>query len=69
MGRAESAFLTRLSVLPWRERGGVRGEARCGRSVGRRAAGVYIGAFGGRIWRFARANWGQVGALWLDVGD
>ena len=37
--------------------------------MGRRAAGMYIGDFGGRIWRFARANWGKVGALWYDTGD
>ena len=51
MGRVASALLSRLSVLPCRERGGVRGEARSGRSVGRRAAGMYMGDFGGRIWR------------------
>ena len=39
---------SRLSVLPWTERGGVRGEARGGRSVGRSAAGTYMGVFGGR---------------------
>ena len=49
---------SRLSVLPWTERGGVRGEAREGRSVGRSAAGTYIGVFGGRNWRVAMGgNW------------
>ena len=49
---------SRLSVLPWTERGGVRGEARGGRSVGRRAAGTYMGVFGGRSWRVASGdNW------------
>lgn len=36
-------FSTRESELPWRERGGVRGCERSGRSVGRRAAGMYCG--------------------------
>ena len=47
---------SRLSVLPWTERGGVRGEGRGGRSVGRSAAGTYIGVFGGRNWRVARGG-------------
>lgn len=55
MGRPDSAPL-RLSVLPWTERGGVRGDGRGGRSVGRSAAGTYIGVFGGRIWRVARGG-------------
>lgn len=64
IGRFGSA-LSKLSVLPWTERGGVRGEGR-GRSVGRRAAGTYIGDFGGRIWRLARGNW----KAWLgEVGE
>ncbi len=57
--------LSKLSVLPWTERGGVMGEGR-GRSVGRRAAGTYIGDFGGRIWRLVRGNWK---ALLGEVGD
>ena len=55
MGRLDSAP-SKLSVLPWTERGGVRGEARGGRSVGRNAAGTYIGVFGGRSWRVARGG-------------
>lgn len=47
-GRLSPPVRSRLSVLPWRLRGGVRGEGRCGRSVGRRAAGTYMGDFGGR---------------------
>jgi len=39
---------SRLSVLPCTLRGGVRGEARCGREVGRRAAGMNMGDLGGR---------------------
>lgn len=54
-GRLDSAP-SRLSVLPWTERGGVRGEARGGRSVGRSAAGTYMGVFGGRSWRVARGG-------------
>lgn len=57
IGRLDSAP-SRLSVLPWTERGGVRGEARGGRSVGRSAAGTYIGVLGGRSWRVDRGeNW------------
>lgn len=52
MGCLDSAP-SRLSVLPWTERGGVRGEARGGRSVGRSAAGTYMEVFGGRNWRVA----------------
>ena len=48
----ESMFV-KLSVLPSMLRGGVRGEGRGGRSVGRRTAGVYIGDLGGRSWRVA----------------
>ena len=54
-GRPDSAW-SRLSVLPWTERGGVRGEGRGGRSVGRSAAGTYMGVFGGRNWRVARGG-------------
>ena len=57
IGRLDSSP-SRLSVLPWTERGGVRGEARGGRSVGRSAAGTYMGVFGGRSWRVASGeNW------------
>lgn len=55
IGRPNSAP-SRLSVLPWMERGGVRGEGRGGRSVGRSAAGTYMGVFGGRSWRVARGG-------------
>ena len=55
IGRLDSAP-SRLSVLPWTERGGVRGVARGARSVGRRAAGTYIGVFGGRNWRVAKSG-------------
>ena len=55
IGRLASAP-SRLSVLPWTERGGVRGEGRGGRSVGRSAAGTYMGVFGGRSWRVARGE-------------
>ncbi len=59
IGRRDSAP-SRLSVLPWTERGGVRGEARGGRSVGRSAAGTYMGVFGGRSCRVARGgNWDE----------
>lgn len=54
-GRRDSVP-SRLSVLPWTERGGVRGEGRGGRSVGRSAAGTYMGVFGGRSWRVARGG-------------
>lgn len=47
---------SKLSVLPCMLRGGVRGDARCGRSVGRRAAGMYMGDLGVRDWRFARGR-------------
>lgn len=33
------------------------GEERCGLSVGLRAAGTYIGHFGGRSWRVWAARW------------
>lgn len=56
MGRLDAAA-SRLSVLPWTDRGGVRGEARGGRSVGRSAAGTYMGVFGGRSWRLIGGNW------------
>ena len=55
IGRPDSVP-SRLSVLPWTERGGVRGEGRGGRSVGRSAAGTYMGVFGGRSWRVARGG-------------
>lgn len=64
MGRFGAA-LSRLSVLPCTERGGVRGAGR-DRSVGRRAAGMYIGDLGGRICRFARGSWN---ALLGEVGE
>lgn len=54
IGRLGSA-LSKLSVLPWTECGGVKGEGRS-RSVGRRAAGTYMGDFGRRIWRLARGS-------------
>ena len=63
-----SAF-SRLSVLPWTERGGVRGEGRFGRSVGRRAAGTYMGDLGGRSWRFARGRFGKVDGCEGEAGD
>lgn len=40
-GRLGRNFLSRLSVLPWTLRGGVRGWDRGGGSVGRSAAGRY----------------------------
>ena len=61
--------LSRLSVLPWMERGGVSGEGRCGRSVGRNAAGTYIGDFGGRNWRFASGRLGKVPGLGGETGE
>lgn len=65
-GRLGLVLSSRLSVLPWTERGGVRGEGRYGLSVGRRAAGMYIGALGGRSWRLARGR----PKAWLgDIGD
>lgn len=57
--------LFKLSVLPWTERGGVRVPGR-NRSVGRRAAGTYMGDFGGRIWRLASGSWN---ALLGEVGE
>lgn len=45
---------SRLSVLPLRLRGGVRGDCLCGLSVGRSTAGTYIGDFGGRSWIVAK---------------
>lgn len=52
------AVPSRLSVLPWTERGGVRGEARGGRSVGRRTAGMYMGDLGWRKWERLRMSGG-----------
>lgn len=46
-------------------RGGEGGEALDLRSVGRRAAGTYSGALGGRSWRDGRGSWGRRG----DVGE
>lgn len=66
MGRLGAALLSRLSVLPWTERGGVRGEGRCCRSVGRSAAGVYMGDLGWRNWRLAR---GKSKVLPGEVGE
>ena len=63
-----SAF-SKLSVLPWTERGGVRGVVRCGRSVGRNAAGTYMGDFGGRSCRFARGRLGKVDDCEGEAGD
>ena len=54
-------FLSRLSVLPWTLRGGVSGCERGGRSVGRNAAGMYMGDLGGRSWRVARGREGKSG--------
>lgn len=65
IGRCGSE-LSRLSVLPWTERGGVRGEGRCWRSVGRSAAGTYMGDFDARSWRFAS---GRLKVLLGDVGE
>ena len=65
-GRLDSGP-SRLSVLPWTERGGVRGEGRGGRSVGRSAAGTNMGVFGGRNWRVPRSgNWEET---WGEEGD
>ncbi len=63
------ALLSRLSVLPWSERGGVRGAARGGRSVGRSAAGIYMGDLGGRIWRWASGTCDNAAAFWIEVGE
>ena len=64
-----ASVLSRLSVLPCTLLGGVRGDERCGRSVGLRAAGTYNGDFGGRSWRVARGRLGKSGALCGEAGD
>lgn len=61
--------LPKLSVLPWALRGGVRGAGREGFSVGRSAAGMYIGDLGGRSCRVASGRFGNNDALLSDDGD
>lgn len=61
---------SKLSVLPCTLRGGVSGDERSGRSVGRRTAGTYIGDLGPRSWRVARGRLGKTALLLLgDEGD
>ena len=61
---------TKLSVLPCTLRGGVNGDERGGRSVGRRTAGTYIGDLGPRSWRVARGKLGKMALLLQgDEGD
>ena len=60
---------SRLSVLPCTLRGGVRGDERGGRSVGRRTAGTYIGDLGPRNWRVAKGKLGKMALLLGDEGD
>lgn len=56
----------RLSVLLFTLRGGVSGDGRWGRSVGRSAAGMYMGDFGGRS---CRVGWGKLGNMNEECGD
>ena len=60
---------SRLSMLLCRLRGGVSGEGRGGRSVGRKTAGTYIGHLGGRSCRVASRSSCGGGGFRGDVGD
>jgi hypothetical protein len=60
---------SKLSVLPWTLRGGVRGAGRRGFSVGRSAAGIYMGDLGGRSCRVASGRFGNIDALRGEDGD
>ena len=62
-------FLFRLSVLPCKLLGGVSGCDRAGRSVGRKAAGTYIGDLGWRSWRVARGREGNSGLGAFGCGE
>ena len=59
---------SKLSVLPCMLRGGVRGDCLCGRSVGRKTAGTYMGDFRAR-WRVANGRFGNIEELRGDVGE
>lgn len=45
------------------------GDDRWGRSVGRSAAGMYMGVFGGRSWRVGRGKPGNMDEECGDAGD
>ena len=59
---------SKLSVLPCILRGGVRGDCRCGRSVGRKTAGTYKGDLRAR-WRVANGRFGSMEEFRSDVGE